>query len=86
MSLQHLHPTPTVIDVTRHANLDRRCDSTLNEKRYLPRTLLSLRQLRFDEVVLVDGGHYLFFHKKSFRLLRFEFRVGKPSQEYTLYV
>ncbi len=29
---------------------------TLNEERVLSRTLLSLRQLRFDEVVLVDGG------------------------------
>lgn len=29
---------------------------TLNEERALPRTLLSLRQLRFDECVLVDGG------------------------------
>lgn len=28
----------------------------LNEERVLSRTLLSLRQLRFDEVVLVDGG------------------------------
>ena len=29
---------------------------TLNEERVLSRTLLALRQLRFDEVVLVDGG------------------------------
>ncbi len=29
---------------------------TLNEERTLSRTLLTLRQLRFDEVVLVDGG------------------------------
>ena len=29
---------------------------TLNEERALSRTLLALRQLRFDEVVLVDGG------------------------------
>ncbi len=29
---------------------------TLDEERVLSRTLLSLRQLRFDEVVLVDGG------------------------------
>ena len=29
---------------------------TLNEERALPRTLLALRQLRFDECVLVDGG------------------------------
>ena len=29
---------------------------TLNEERALPRTLLALRQLRFDEVILVDGG------------------------------
>ncbi|MCY4131543.1 MAG: TIGR04283 family arsenosugar biosynthesis glycosyltransferase [Nitrospira sp.] len=29
---------------------------TLNEERVLSRTLLSLRQFRFDQVVLVDGG------------------------------
>lgn len=29
---------------------------TLNEERILSRTLLAVRQLRFDEVVLVDGG------------------------------
>lgn len=29
---------------------------TLNEERVLSRTLLAVRQLRFDEVVLVDGG------------------------------
>ena len=29
---------------------------TLNEARVLSRTLLAVRQLRFDEVVLVDGG------------------------------
>ncbi len=29
---------------------------TLNEERALPRTLLALRQLRFDECILVDGG------------------------------
>lgn len=29
---------------------------TLNEERVLPRTLLYLRQLRFAEVVIVDGG------------------------------
>ncbi len=29
---------------------------TLNEERVLSRTLLTVRQLRFDEVVLVDGG------------------------------
>ena len=29
---------------------------TLNEERTLSRTLLTLRQLRFDEVVIVDGG------------------------------
>lgn len=29
---------------------------TLDEERILSRTLLTLRQLRFDEVVLVDGG------------------------------
>ena len=28
----------------------------LNEERVLSRTLLALRQLRFDEVVLVDSG------------------------------
>ena len=31
---------------------------TLNEERTLPRTLLTLRQLCFDEVVLVDGGSH----------------------------
>ena len=29
---------------------------TLNEERILSRTLLSLRQLQFDEVIIVDGG------------------------------
>ena len=29
---------------------------TLDEERVLSRTLLALRQLCFDEVVLVDGG------------------------------
>ncbi len=29
---------------------------TLNEERVLPRTLLSLRQLPLDEVIIVDGG------------------------------
>ncbi len=29
---------------------------TLNEERALPRTLLSLRQLQLDEVIIVDGG------------------------------
>ncbi len=29
---------------------------TLNEERMLPRTLLSLRQLQMDEVIIVDGG------------------------------
>ena len=31
---------------------------TLDEERILSRTLLTLRQLRFDEVVLVDGGSH----------------------------
>ena len=31
---------------------------TLDEERVLSRTLLTLRQLRFDEVVLVDGGSH----------------------------
>ena len=29
---------------------------TLNEERTLPRTLLSLRQLQLDEIIIVDGG------------------------------